>query len=75
MRGDGDLSFPWGIVLHQSGKFTLDAGVTGGSAEMRIQMNDTVMGGGIYEISGTAKLSMPAKVRIGKSRGIQNRNE
>jgi hypothetical protein len=65
MRGDGDLNFPWGVLLHQGGKFTLDASVTGGSAEMRIQMNDNVMGGGMYEISGTASLSMPGKVRIG----------
>lgn len=65
MRGDGDLNFPWGIVLHQAGKLTFDPGVTGTSAEMGIQMNDNAMGGGIYEISGTAALSIPTKIRIG----------
>jgi hypothetical protein len=63
--GNGQLDFPWGIVLHQAGTFTVEANNTHTNDQIRIGGNENVQGGGIYEISGTAKLNVGDKIRVG----------
>jgi hypothetical protein len=62
-RLNGQLDFPWGIVLHQAGTFTVDS-ISNTNDQIRLGSNENEQGGSIFEISG-GKLTISDKIRIG----------
>lgn len=67
--------FPWGIILHEAGTFTYDdTHVTVENANLEFSRDKTNSGGSLYEISGSATLSLAGNVRMSDREPVDSSN-